>query len=88
VVELDASVQARNPANGNSSWFRRIVRAKRVAGTPLLKSTTTPVPDEDESGGLVLIAALNGSSVELHVTGLFGVILMWFVSARVQVFVP
>ena len=45
------------------------------------------MPDDDESG-VVLSAALNGSTIELSVKGLMGVELVWFGSVRVQVFAP
>jgi hypothetical protein len=91
LLEIDASVQARNPATGASSWLRRIVRAKRAAGAAsgvVLKSTQTPVPDDDESGGLVVGGYVNGTSLELRVKGLSGTTLVWFASARVQLFAP
>jgi hypothetical protein len=88
-VEIDASIQARNPANGNSSWFRRIVRAQRATAAPTIKTTSTPIPDEDETGGLTVTAEILGTTaVSIAVKGLAGTTLAWFGSARVQVFAP
>jgi hypothetical protein len=57
MLELDASIQARNAATGFGSWFRRIVRVKRGGGAPILKPVVTPAPDDDETGSLTVTAA-------------------------------
>jgi hypothetical protein len=85
LVELDALIQARNPANGNSSWFRRVVRVKRSTSAAVLKSTATPVPDDDENGCAISVV-VKLFSVDLEITGPQG--LVCFGSARVQVFAP
>jgi hypothetical protein len=88
LLELDISVQVHNTANGFGSWFRRIVRVKRDGGAPILKPVVTPMPDDDETGGLSVAAALSGGNVEVIVTGIASVTLVWFVTSRIQGFVP
>jgi hypothetical protein len=88
LLELDVSIQARNPANGFGSWFRRLIRVKRAMGAPVLKPIVTPAPDDDETGGLAVTAVLNGANVELHVAGIAGMNLVWFAVARVHAFAP
>jgi hypothetical protein len=88
LLELDISVQVHNTANGFGSWFRRVLRVKRAGGAPILKQVATPIPDDDETGGLSVTAALSGGNAELLVTGVAGVILVWFATSRVHGFVP
>lgn len=77
-IELDVSVIVTRRSTGNSSHFRRILRAKNVGGTITIPSFTG-LPDDDNPLGYAVTAEDTTGGVNLLVTGIAAQTADWII---------